>query len=88
MLTVLLNVPVVGILVLFLLPRHSIRAIRWVALAATAVAFVISVQILSQFVPGAGIQFQQHLEWIPQMHIFYHVGLDGISLPMVLLSPS
>lgn len=86
MLTVLLSVPVVGILVLFLLPRNSIRAIRWVALATTVVAFIISLEILHQFAPGAGIQFQQRLEWIPQMNIFYHVGLDGISMPMVLLT--
>ena len=86
MLTGLLSVPVLGILVLFLLPRDSIRAIRWVALATTAVVFVLSLQILQQFVPGAGIQFQQRVEWIPQMHIFYQVGLDGISLPMVLLT--
>ncbi len=57
-----------------------------VALAATIVEFAYSICIFLRFDPAAGIQFIGNHSWIPQLGISYHVGLDGISLLLVMLT--
>ncbi|MDP3703322.1 MAG: NADH-quinone oxidoreductase subunit M [Candidatus Omnitrophota bacterium] len=79
--------PLIGMLVILALPRTAVRAIRLVALCATGFALVVGLQLLNGFAPHAtAIQFQERLSWIPQLNIFYHVGVDGISMPMILLT--
>lgn len=85
-LSLLLACPVVGMLIIFMMPKKAVREIRFVALGATAIALVISLLLLKGFDPSAGIQFREHYSWIPQLNIFYHLGVDGISMPMVLLT--
>ena len=83
----LLGCPLVGMLVVLLLPRRAVRTIRGVALLATGASLLIAVQLLGAFSPQpAAMQFEERLSWIPQLNIFYHLGLDGISLPMVFLT--
>ena len=86
MLSLLVCCPLVGLGLVLLMPRGAVRAIRLIAFASTVAAFLVSLYLLNHFEPGAGIQFSQRLAWIPQLHIFYHLGIDGISLPMVLLT--
>ncbi|MBI1992569.1 MAG: NADH-quinone oxidoreductase subunit M [Candidatus Omnitrophica bacterium] len=87
MVSVLLACPLIGMLVILALPRTAVRAIRLVALCATGVALIVGLQLLNGFAPQTtAIQFQERLSWIPQLNIFYHVGVDGISLPMILLT--
>ena len=86
MLSVLLACPLAGMLVIMLMPRSAVHRIRLVALATTGITCLVSLQALSGFVPAAGIQWQERVSWIPQLNVFYHLGVDGISLPMVLLT--
>ena len=86
MLTLLWCCPLVGMVIVMLMPRTAVQAIRLVALASTVVALLVSLHILSIFNPQSGVQFQEQLAWIPQLNIFYHLGIDGINLPMVLLT--
>jgi len=87
MLTILLGCPLIGMLLVLALPRTAVRAIRLTALCATGAAMLVGLQILNGFHPNAvGIQLQEQYSWIPQLNIFYHVGIDGISLPMILLT--
>ena len=80
----LLACPLIGILVILLLPRNSVSLIRLVALAATVVAFVLSLCLLTHFDPSATqMQFTYLASWIPQLHANYQVGVDGISLPLI-----
>ncbi|MBI4342492.1 MAG: NADH-quinone oxidoreductase subunit M [Candidatus Omnitrophica bacterium] len=86
-LTALLACPLVGMLLILALPKTAVKAIRSVALLATGAALLGSLQLLAFFQPGrTQVQFQEKLSWIPQLNIFYTVGVDGISLPMVLLT--
>ena len=87
MLTALLACPLLGMLIILALPKTAVRAIRAVALLATGGALVLSLQLLNRFNPSLpAIQFSEHLSWIPQLNIYYHLGVDGINLPMVLLT--
>ena len=86
-LTLLLAYPIIGMLVVLLMPRKAVSAIRTVAITTTAATLVIGLKLLLAFQPhAAGVQFEERVPWIPQLGIFYHLGVDGISLPMVVLT--
>ena len=86
-LTFLLACPLVGMLAVLALPRKAAGAIRLAALLATGAALLVSLELLTAFAPGTeGMQFVERRAWIPQLNIFYQLGLDGISLPMVVLT--
>ncbi|MFN2570612.1 MAG: NuoM family protein [Gemmatimonadales bacterium] len=82
-LTALLVWPLVAALVVLLLPG---RLARSVALAASLVEFAISVPLWWTFVPTSGMQFVVDRAWIAGWGIHYAVGVDGISLFLVLLT--
>jgi NADH-quinone oxidoreductase subunit M len=79
--------PLAGALFLALLPREHERGIQRAALAFAIVPFLLSLKILADFVPGeARFQLEQTVPWIPAWGISYHVGVDGVSLFLVLLT--
>src|SRR2546421_1480162 len=82
-LTILLAWPLVAAGVVLVAPE---RWAKHLALAATIVEFALSVPLWWRFVPANGMQFQQGFAWIPTWGIHYRVGVDGISLFMVLLT--
>ena len=83
----LLVCPLLGILIVLCLPQRAQRAIRAIATGATGIALALSLTLLGAFEPHAvGVQFEETRLWIPQFNVFYHLGLDGLSLPMVLLT--
>ncbi len=83
----LLLCPLIGMLIILAMPGAAVRAIRLVALASTAATLGVSWAVFRGFNPHLpGIQFVERLSWIPQMQVFYHLGVDGISLPLVLLT--
>jgi len=82
-LTALLAWPVLAAVVVLLAP---VRWAKHVALAASLVEFAISVPLWWTFAPAEGMQFMLDVSWIPSWGIRYTVGVDGISLFMVLLT--
>jgi NADH-quinone oxidoreductase subunit M len=76
----------VGVLLAFF-PRGAANAIKAIGLTASLITFVISLTILSGFQEGfAGMQLVESHAWIPQWGITYSLGVDGISLWLVLLT--
>src|SRR5216117_714132 len=82
-LTALLAWPVLAGLTVLLVPA---RLAKHVAFAASLVEFAISVPLWWTFAPDGGMQFVLDVPWIPSWGIHYTVGVDGISLFMVLLT--
>src|SRR3989475_11357800 len=82
-LTALLVWPLVAAAVIWIAPE---RAAKHLALAASLVEFALSVPLWWVFVPAAGMQLVQTFAWIPGWGISYKVGVDGISLFLVLLT--
>src|SRR5881392_791916 len=82
-LTALLAWPALAALVVMVAPA---RWAKHVALAASLVEFAISVPLWWTFAPAGGFQFILDASWIPSWGIRYTVGVDGISLFMVLLT--
>jgi NADH-quinone oxidoreductase subunit M len=86
-LTLLLAVPVIGAVLIAFLPRRNAQALFAVALIASGVNFLLSIKILSDFDAGSGaMQFLERIPWMPAFGIEYIVGIDGISLFLVLLT--
>jgi NADH-quinone oxidoreductase subunit M len=80
----LLLLPLVGVVPVLL---GSARSARWTALVVTTVEFILSVGLWWSLDPRAGaLQLITNIPWIPSWGISYRVGLDGISLVMVLLT--
>jgi NADH-quinone oxidoreductase subunit M len=82
-LTILLAWPLLAAAALWLVPEG--RA-KHVAFAAALIEFAVSVPLWWRFVPSGGMQFEINVPWIAGWGITYHVGLDGISLFLVLLT--
>ena len=72
-----------GVLVL---PRGADRSIRTVALLGMLVHFGLAVMLLARFDPASGFQFVERAPWVERFGIEYHLGVDGISLWLVLLT--
>ncbi len=82
-----LLVPLVGAAIVGALDSEDTDRIRWAGLATSIVAFVVSIVMLLQFDIGdGGFQLQENLRWIPTLGATYHLGVDGISLVLVLLT--
>jgi NADH-quinone oxidoreductase subunit M len=80
-------VPLVGAAVILCLPSKQERAIRWVGVAATVPPLLLSVWLLQHFDPrNTAPQFVHRFPWIQSYNIEYFLGVDGISITMVLLT--
>ncbi len=85
LLSVLIFLPLAGALVALLLNNDD--ASRLWALFVTTVNALISIPLFSSFnLDTAKYQFAEHYEWIPSFDIYYTIGVDGISLLLVLLT--
>ena len=80
-------VPIAVATLLAFFPRNAVGAIKGTGLLASIATFAISLAILMQFQDGlAGFQLVESHYWIPQWGVRYAVGIDGISLWLVLLT--
>ncbi|MBI4692784.1 MAG: NADH-quinone oxidoreductase subunit M [Gammaproteobacteria bacterium] len=76
-----------GLWVIFAGSRVPDRAVKVDALIISLVTFAVSVVLYRQFDPSqAGMQFVERMPWIESFKIFYHLGVDGIALPLILLT--
>ena len=87
-LSVAVFLPVVGATVLALMPSRMDREIRWTAVAITGLAFALVVAITAGFDFGdAGtLQYETDVAWIEAINARYHIGIDGISVPLFFLT--
>lgn len=80
---ILLLIPVLSAIVLTILQKESAK---WAALVLALLQVVATLPFISQFVPDASVQFARSWGWLESMGIRFEIGLDGISLPMVMLT--
>lgn len=81
--------PVLGVLVLLFLPKDRRNLLRWTAVLASMGAFALSLVMLAQFdKSNASLQMVERLQWfqLAGMQIEYHLGVDGLSILLVLLT--
>ncbi len=86
LLSILIFLPVVGAVLLALTPRGSRGLQKQIGLVVSLVVFCLSLLLLRGFQPTAEMQFQEHGRWLPSYGISYHLGIDGLSLWLILLT--
>src|SRR5712671_55121 len=67
------------------MPARAHRAIRWFSFLATVAVFIVSLGLVREFAAIPGMQMQVAKPWLPSLGISYHLGIDGISLFLVML---
>jgi NADH-quinone oxidoreductase subunit M len=86
-LTALIVVPAVGAILTLLVSQRRPEVVKLVALLASVVTGALSIWLLASFETGeGGFQFVSRHPWIEPWGISWHVGVDGISLPLVVLT--
>src|SRR5262245_51088717 len=86
-LTIVTFTPAVGAVLLLFYNRDHVRSIRAFALIITILTFVFSLQLVSSFdSKSPDFQFTMKVPWIPSLGIDYSMGVDGISLFLILLT--
>lgn len=86
-LSLIIFTPIITALLLLLLPENKKAEVRVVALAAATIALLLSIWVYFSYdVNQAGYQFIEKYSWLPVMGISYHVGIDGMSAPLLLLT--
>ena len=86
-LTAVTFVPALGALAVVLLPRDREGLVKGTALGTALLAFLVSVPLYAGFdASTAAYQFVERRAWMPGLGVSYHLGVDGISLPLVLLT--
>ncbi len=76
-----------GIVVLLLGADNKANFTRWLALAGSLAAFLVTLPLYTQFnYADGGFQFQEMARWIPAFNVNYHLGADGIAVPLILLT--
>ncbi len=86
-LTYMIFIPLAGAVVVLLLPSKGYNLIRWVSAAATVPPLLMGCWLYANFdTTQSGFQFVQKLPWIPAYNIQYFVGVDGLSISMILLT--
>lgn len=78
---------VAGILVLATANAKTPNATRWLSLIGSVIAFLVTLPLYTEFnFANGGFQFQEGFSWIPAFNINYHLGVDGIAVPLILLT--
>jgi len=87
LLTGIVFLPVIGILIILLLPSNRPSLIRWTSAAFTFLPLCIAAELFLLFNRNeAGFQFVEKFSWIPTFNIHYYIGTDGLSITMLLLT--
>lgn len=86
-LSVLIFFPLITAIILLFLRGEDEKLIKWSALVASLVEFLLSIPLFLGFIKGLSqLQFEEKYAWIPAFNINYHVGVDGLNLFLILLT--
>ncbi|MDP1548438.1 MAG: NADH-quinone oxidoreductase subunit M [Anaerolineales bacterium] len=87
LLSLILFVPTIAALIMLFLPSGEMKLMRWFAFSASLIPFVLTLVLWNNFDPNqTGFQFEESYVWYEAINSSFHIGVDGISLTMVLLT--
>jgi NADH-quinone oxidoreductase subunit M len=87
LLSIVIWLPILGGLAVLALGERRAAMVRGLTLAVSVATFIASVPLWIRFDPTtAAMQFTERARWIPAFDAWYHVGVDGISMPLILLT--
>ncbi|HSJ55854.1 MAG TPA: NADH-quinone oxidoreductase subunit M [Anaerolineae bacterium] len=87
LLTIITFVPLLGVVLIMLIPREEERTIKNIAIGLSFIPLLLATYLWFAFEKGGpAFQFELLAPWIPSLNINYHVGADGLSVPLVFLT--
>ena len=86
MLSLIIFLPLVGGIIILFTSKTNETLLKGIALGASLASFVLSLFMTALFKIGGGFQFLELGNWIPSLGIHYHLGVDGLSLPLIVLT--
>ena len=87
LLTLITFTPMLGVLAILFLPKGAKDTARTVAAAATAVPLILATKLWIDFdASTAAYQFVEKADWIKSLGVQYHMGVDGLSVPLIWLT--
>ena len=87
LLSLLIWLPIAAGVVCLIMGSNRIAAVRWVALIASLLTFVASLPLITGFDSATfAFQFAEKLPWIPAFKSYYALGVDGIAMPLIVLT--
>ena len=86
MLSLIIFLPLVGGIIILFTSKTNETLLKGIALGASLASFVLSLFMTALFKIGGGFQFVELGNWIPSLGIHYHLGVDGLSLPLIVLT--
>jgi NADH-quinone oxidoreductase subunit M len=86
-LTLLTFLPLVGMALVLVTPTSQVNVIRWGSVAFSLLVLGLAIAMWFGYqVPGERFQYIERVAWFPQINASYHVGVDGISIPLIVLT--
>ena len=86
-LSTLVWLPIIGGLLVLFAGRNNDTVAKWLSLAVAVVTFILSIPLWTDFdTTTSAMQFEEKIAWIPMFNIYYHLAVDGLSMPLVLLT--
>lgn len=86
-LSTLIWLPIIGGFLVLFLGRNRDTFAKWFALIITVLTFIVSLPLWFEFdQTTSSMQFVEKVSWIPQFNIYYYLGVDGLSMPLILLT--
>ncbi len=86
LLSLIIFLPMAGVILIMLTDKDNVAQIRTIAFITALADFIISLPLFFSFENTADMQFIERREWIPDFGISYYLGIDGISMLLVLLT--
>ncbi len=87
LLTVITFVPLLAVLLILFVPREDERTIKRLAVGISFIPLLLAIYLWLNYDQGvAGFQFEFTAQWIPAINVNYHVGADGLSIPLIFLT--
>ncbi|MBL7685402.1 MAG: NADH-quinone oxidoreductase subunit M, partial [Deltaproteobacteria bacterium] len=86
LLSIIIFAPLLCALLVLFIPKTQVKLIRVISLMASLAVFAFSIPLYLQYTPAPGFAFVESYSWIADWNVFYKIGIDGISLLLILLT--
>lgn len=88
LLSLITFIPLVGAILVALIPKENVQAIKWTALIVSFVPLVLATVLWLSYAPAnpGGLAFEEIYSWIPALGVTFHIGVDGLSIPLIFLT--
>ncbi|WP_130537098.1 NADH-quinone oxidoreductase subunit M [Thiomicrorhabdus indica] len=86
-LSTLIWLPIIGGLIVLFAGRNNDTVAKWLSLFVAVLTFILSIPLVTGFdYNTAQMQFVERVQWVPMFNVEYFLGVDGLSMPLVLLT--